>query len=83
MIVYGLSIILYEFLILLISLIPSFEGITNVFSFLPSMFERIVTFNYYLPVAEAVTVVVTCLGITLNFKAIKIILNKFGIDLTK
>lgn len=83
MIVYGLSIILYEFLVLLISLIPSFEGITNVFSFLPSMFERIVTFNYYLPVAEAVTVVVACLGITLNFKAIKIILNKFGIDLTK
>ena len=47
------------------------------------MFERIVTFNYYLPVAEAVSVVIACLFITVNYKAIKIILNKFGIDLTK
>lgn len=83
MIIYSLAMLLYEFLVLLISLIPSFEGVTNVFSFLPSMFERIVTFNYYLPVAEAVSVVIACLFITVNYKAIKIILNKFGIDLTK
>ena len=83
MIIYSIAILLYEFLVLLISLIPSFEGVTNVFSFLPSMFERIITFNYYLPLTEALTVVIACIFITLNYKAIKILLNKFGIDLTK
>ena len=83
MIIYSIAILLYDFLVLLISLIPSFEGVTNVFSFLPSMFERIITFNYYLPLTEALTVVIACIFITLNYKAIKILLNKFGIDLTK
>lgn len=83
MVIYLVLTVFYELILFLISLIPSFEGITNIFTYLPVLLEKIITFNYYLPIYEAISVVVACLAITLNYKAVKILLNKFGIDLSK
>jgi hypothetical protein len=83
MIIYSLLLLVYQLLVALVSLIPTFEGVTNVFTYLPTILTKVMTFNYYLPVGEAITVVIACLFITLNYKAIKIVLNKFGIDISK
>ena len=83
MIIYSILLLIYELLVFLLGLIPTFDGVFSAFSFLPTLLERIITFNYYLPIVEALGVVVGCIFITLNYKAIKVVLGFFNIDLNK
>ncbi len=64
----------------LLSLIPTIETPVWITANLPGIMTKIAGFNYYLPVSEAVIVVVGLLGITLTWYIIKVVLSLF-IDL--
>ena len=41
MIIYSILLLIYELLVFLVSLIPTFEGTTGVFTYLPTLLERL------------------------------------------
>ena len=83
MVLYLILLLVYELLVFLLGLIPTFDGVFSAFAFLPTLLEKVVSFNLYLPVVEALAVVVGCIIITVNYKAIKVVLGFFNIDLNK
>lgn len=64
-----------------ISLFPVFETPAWIVSNLSEIFTTIFGFNNYLPIFETVTVVIFLIGFTLNYKILKIILEKAGVNL--
>ena len=63
------------------SLIPVIETPAWLVTNLPQILTTIFSFNLYLPVAEAVVVVCFLVLFTLQYKVIKIVLNKLGINM--
>lgn len=64
-----------------IGLVPTFETPTWIASNLNNIFETIYGFNQYLPIAEAFVVVIFLLGFTLQYKILKIVLEKAGVNM--
>ena len=75
----GFTAILY----VVISIIPTFETPSWVTSQLPDILFRIASFNWYLPVYEAVGIVLGLITFTLSYKLIKVALGVVQIDLNK
>ncbi len=65
----------------LFSIIPTFEAPAWIANNLPEMLTRVASFNYYLPITEAVTVVLFLIGFVLSWKIVKIVLGVVNIDL--
>lgn len=63
------------------SLIPSVETPAWLINNLPEILMRVASFNYYLPIFEAVRTVIFLIGFVLTWKIIKILLNTLKIDL--
>lgn len=61
----------------LVSIIPTIETPVWLAAHLPDILLKIVAFNYYLPVFDAFTVALFCIGITFTWKFIKIGLSVF------
>lgn len=60
---------------------PSF-GMPGFWStYLPQIVEKIIVFNRYLPIVEALETVVFCIGCTLAFKIAKIVLGIVQVNL--
>lgn len=64
-----------------IALIPTFQTPIWFAENIGSIIEQIVGFNYYLPVVETVGVVLFLVGFTFNYKVLKIVLEKAGVNL--
>lgn len=64
-----------------ISLIPTFQTPIWFSENIGSIIEQIIGFNYYLPVVETVGVVLFLVGFTLNYKILKIVLERAGVNL--
>ncbi len=65
------------------SIVPVIETPAWLVSNLPKIFTTAFGFNQYLPLTEAFAVAVFLISFTMQYKIFKILLNKFGIDLTK
>lgn len=61
--------------------IPTFETPVWIVENLPTIISKIVSFNYYLPVSEALIVVISMISITFSWKIIKVVLGLVGINL--
>lgn len=64
-----------------ISLIPTFETPAWIVQNLPNILETIFGYNNYLPIIETLGVVIFLLTFTLNYKVLKIILEKVGVNM--
>lgn len=67
---------------LVINLIPVFGVPEFMMVGVAKAIEVLVSFNYYLPISDVFLVVGFCIGFATQFKIIKIILNKAGIDIS-
>ncbi len=82
MVIYLLMNALDFILNLVINLMPIFSLPISLTSGLAKAIEIVVSFNYYLPISDVFIVIGFCIGFAVQFKIIKIILNKVGIDLS-
>lgn len=81
MILYSIMKLFDSLAFFLINLVPAFVTPTWITTQLPDILTRIASFNYYLPIAETVGVVVFLITFTLSYKLIKVVLNFVHIDL--
>ncbi len=64
-----------------LSIIPTFQTPIWFAENIGSIIEQIVGFNYYLPIVETLGVVLFLVGFTLNYKILKIVLERAGVNL--
>lgn len=83
MILYYLLLAFDTIITFIFSIFPMIDTPVWLVSNLPKVFTTAFGFNQYLPLGEAFGVVVFCITFTMNYKVFKILLNKFGVDVTK
>lgn len=81
MVVYLLLLLFDTLVSFVFTLIPVVETPVWLVTNLPKILTTIYSFNLYLPVAEAVVAVSFCVLFTLQYKVVKVVLNKVGINL--
>ena len=64
-----------------IGLVPTFETPSWIASNLDNIFGTIYGFNQYLPITEVFVVVVFLIGFILQYKILKIVLEKAGVNM--
>lgn len=64
-----------------INLIPVFETPDFIANNFTAIMQKIWGFNLYLPIAEVFIVILFLIGFTFQYKVLKVVLNKAGIDL--
>ena len=72
----GLDTILF----FVVSLFPSLETPSYIATSLPQILRTVMGFNLYLPVYEAILVVILCLTFTIGFRGFSIIASKIGLS---
>lgn len=80
MIIYLLCEVFFTLLFFLLSLFPTIETPVYLVTSLPQILRTIMGFNLYLPVYEAIIVVIFCLGVTLGFRAFSVLVSIVGIS---
>lgn len=80
MIVYLLCEAFFTIIFFLLSLFPTLETPTYIASSFPQILRTVMGFNLYLPVYEAIVVVLLCIGATVGFRVFSVILSKAGIS---
>lgn len=77
MIIYLILMLIIGLLNVLISLIPTIDTPVWIVNNLPTIIQTITGFNYYLPVSDAIVVILGLIGITLSWKIIQIFISPF------
>lgn len=77
MIIYGIVCLVQDIINFLLNLLPQFESPDWLSDNLNWILRAAYGFDYFLPVSEAVTVVIFCIGVTFAWKIFRVLVSPF------